>query len=148
MVQVQTQWYRAPEVLLGLGAYSPAVDVWSLGCVFGELLLGRPLFQGDSEIGQLVQICKLLGTPTEAQWPGWTQLPHALAAFPRFPPPPAAVLQQTLFPPPCPACGGADGLEAVEQHALDLLKVRYVYLGCCFVFRPIVLAVISSIPAR
>lgn len=61
--EIQSLWYRAPEVLLGVENYSLSVDVWSAGCVAAELALGRPLFPGDSEFGSLVMIFSLLGTP-------------------------------------------------------------------------------------
>merc|ERR1712137_330265 len=62
-----SRYYRAPELIFGASDYSPAIDVWSTGCVFGELLLGQPLFPGDSGVDQLVEIIKVLGTPTKAQ---------------------------------------------------------------------------------
>lgn len=46
--QVVTLWYRAPEILLGARSYSTPVDVWSVGCIFAEMINQRPLFQGDS----------------------------------------------------------------------------------------------------
>ena len=65
--KVVTMWYRAPEILLG-GRYSLSVDVWSAGCVLGEMLLGRPLFPGISCIDQLFLIFSTLGTPTPRSW--------------------------------------------------------------------------------
>ncbi len=56
---VVTLWYRAPELLLGVKEYSTAVDMWSVGCIFAEFLLHKPLFQGKSEIDQLNQIFKV-----------------------------------------------------------------------------------------
>ena len=58
---VVTLWYRAPELLLGIKEYSTAIDVWSIGCIFGELLLMNPLFPGESEVDELNRIFKLLG---------------------------------------------------------------------------------------
>ena len=58
---VVTLWYRAPELLLGIKEYSTAIDVWSCGCIFGELLLMNPLFPGESEVDELNKIFKLLG---------------------------------------------------------------------------------------
>lgn len=55
-VQVVTLWYRAPEILLGSTRYSTPVDVWSIGCMFAEMVNRRPLFHGDSEIDQLFRI--------------------------------------------------------------------------------------------
>ncbi len=46
--QVVTLWYRAPEILLGAKHYSTPVDVWSIGCIFAEMINQRPLFPGDS----------------------------------------------------------------------------------------------------
>merc|ERR1712025_970580 len=72
---VVTLWYRAPELLLGIKQYSTAIDVWSCGCIFGELLLMNPLFPGESEVDELNKIFKLLGTPNEKIWPGYNKLP-------------------------------------------------------------------------
>ena len=59
-LQVVTLWYRAPEVLLGAQRYSCPVDVWSVGCIFAEIVNKRPLFQGDSEIDQLFKIFRFV----------------------------------------------------------------------------------------
>lgn len=58
---VVTLWYRSPELLLGQKEYSTYIDVWSLGCIFGELLHMEPLFPGKSDQDQLNRIFKLLG---------------------------------------------------------------------------------------
>ena len=63
--EVITLWYRPPEILLGDERYTAAVDVWSAGCVFAEMLEGRPLFVGLSQIDQLFQIFSKLGSPSE-----------------------------------------------------------------------------------
>lgn len=83
--EVITLWYRAPEILLGEKHYSPAVDIWSVGCIFAELARGRVLFRGDSEIGQLFEIFQLLGTPVDNSWPGVSKLPDYRDVFPRWP---------------------------------------------------------------
>nr|XP_061803476.1 cyclin-dependent kinase 11B-like isoform X5 [Nerophis lumbriciformis] len=72
---VVTLWYRSPELLLGAKEYSTAVDMWSVGCIFGELLTQKPLFPGKSEIDQINKIFKDLGTPSEKIWPGYNELP-------------------------------------------------------------------------
>ncbi|XP_044137858.1 cyclin-dependent kinase 11B isoform X2 [Bufo gargarizans] len=72
---VVTLWYRAPELLLGAKEYSTAIDMWSVGCIFGELLTQKPLFPGKSEIDQINKIFKDLGTPSEKIWPGYNELP-------------------------------------------------------------------------
>ncbi|KAL3837227.1 hypothetical protein ACJMK2_022597 [Sinanodonta woodiana] len=82
--EVVTLWYRAPEILLGSRFYSTPVDVWSLGCIFAEMITRRPLFPGDSEIDQLFRIFRTLGTPDETLWPGVSQLPDYKSTFPRW----------------------------------------------------------------
>jgi glycogen synthase kinase 3 beta len=62
-----SRYYRAPELIFGCTDYTPAIDVWSVGCVIAELLLGQPLFPGESGVDQLVEIIKVLGTPTREQ---------------------------------------------------------------------------------
>uniref|UniRef100_A0AAY4AWX6 cyclin-dependent kinase n=1 Tax=Denticeps clupeoides TaxID=299321 RepID=A0AAY4AWX6_9TELE len=72
---VVTLWYRSPELLLGAKEYSTAVDMWSVGCIFGELLTQKPLFPGKSEIDQINKVFKDLGSPSEKIWPGFSELP-------------------------------------------------------------------------
>ncbi|XP_078154044.1 shaggy-related protein kinase eta-like isoform X1 [Carex rostrata] len=62
-----SRYYRAPELIFGAEEYTTAIDVWSAGCVLAELLLGNPLFPGDSAVDQLVQIIRVLGTPTREE---------------------------------------------------------------------------------
>ncbi|MBA0702179.1 hypothetical protein Goari_005647, partial [Gossypium aridum] len=83
--EVVTLWYRAPEILLGSRHYSTPVDVWSVGCIFAEMVNQRPLFPGDSEIDELFKIFRILGTPNEDTWPGVTSLPDFKSAFPKWP---------------------------------------------------------------
>ncbi|XP_068145645.1 cyclin-dependent kinase 10 [Drosophila tropicalis] len=73
--QMVTLWYRAPELLLGSRTYTAAVDMWAFGCILGELLIGKPLLPGNSEIAQLDLIIELLGAPSKSIWPGFTELP-------------------------------------------------------------------------
>lgn len=56
---VVTLWYRAPELLLGAENYDRAIDMWSIGCIFGELLTKVPLLQGKNEVDQLTKVCVL-----------------------------------------------------------------------------------------
>ncbi|CAN7984626.1 unnamed protein product, partial [Ixodes hexagonus] len=62
-----SRYYRAPELIFGATDYTTMIDVWSAGCVLAELLLGQPIFPGDSGVDQLVEIIKVLGTPTKEQ---------------------------------------------------------------------------------
>jgi glycogen synthase kinase 3 beta len=62
-----SRYYRAPELIFGATDYTPAIDVWSTGCVIAETILGQPLFPGESASDQLVEIIKILGTPTKQQ---------------------------------------------------------------------------------
>ena len=73
--RVVTLWYRPPELLMGASAYGCEVDNWSVGCIIGELCLGRPLFPGADEVHQAELIFAVCGSPTEAEWPGCTRLP-------------------------------------------------------------------------
>ncbi|OIW19788.1 hypothetical protein TanjilG_24434 [Lupinus angustifolius] len=83
--EIVTLWYRAPEVLLGSSHYSTGVDMWSVGCIFAEMARRQALFPGDSEFQQLLNIFKILGTPTEEQWPGVTSL-RDWHVYPRWEP--------------------------------------------------------------
>ncbi|XP_042487468.1 cyclin-dependent kinase G-2-like [Macadamia integrifolia] len=78
---VVTLWYRAPELLLGSKQYSTAVDMWSLGCIMAELLAKEPLFPGKAEVDQIDKIFKMLGTPNETIWPGFSKLPGVKVNF-------------------------------------------------------------------
>ncbi len=82
--EVVTLWYRAPEILLGQESYSTPIDLWSIGCIFCEMLTKKPLFPGDSEIDQLFRIFRTLGTPTDDMWPGVRQLPNFHPIFPSY----------------------------------------------------------------
>ena len=62
---VATRWYRAPEILLGSTCYGKAVDIWSVGCILGEMLLGKPLFPGTSTMHQISSLLEVTGRPTE-----------------------------------------------------------------------------------
>ncbi|XP_028523006.2 cyclin-dependent kinase 4 isoform X3 [Apis cerana] len=77
---VVTQWYRAPEVLLGC-SYATPVDIWSVGCILAELSRLEPLFPGTSEGDQLDRIFQIIGTPSQGEWPenvslSWTAFPY------------------------------------------------------------------------
>ncbi len=110
--EVVTLWYRAPDVLLGSRKYSTPVDVWSIGCIFAEMVNGTPLFKGTSEDTQLDTIFRHLGTPNEATFPGISELPDWRDNFPVYPSP-------------------ADGLHSLvpklDADGLSLLQSMLVY---------------------
>ena len=61
---VATRWYRAPEILLGSSKYTKAVDMWSVGCILGEMYYGKAIFPGNSTLNQIERILELLGKPS------------------------------------------------------------------------------------
>jgi cyclin-dependent kinase len=78
--EVVSLWYRAPDILLGSTKYSTSVDIWSIGCIFAEMVTGVAPFavsesDSDSEADQLNCIMRVLGTPDETSFPRWTELP-------------------------------------------------------------------------
>ncbi|KAJ3414846.1 Cyclin-dependent kinase 20, partial [Chytridiales sp. JEL 0842] len=84
--QVATRWYRAPELLYGARIYDYGVDLWAVGCIFGELLNHSPLFPGQTDIDQLYYVLHTLGSPTTESWPELETLPdYNKIQFPQFP---------------------------------------------------------------
>ncbi|ODM16616.1 hypothetical protein SI65_08123 [Aspergillus cristatus] len=99
---VVTLWYRSPELLLGAEKYGTEIDMWSIGCIFGELLTKEPLLQGKNEVDQVSKIFALTGPPTQQTWPGFRSLPNAkslklpsISSAPSGNPP---LLPRTKFP--------------------------------------------------
>ncbi|KMZ62455.1 Mitogen-activated protein kinase HOG1 [Zostera marina] len=74
--QVVTLWYRAPELILGATHYGVGVDLWSTGCILGELLAKKPILPGRTEVEQLYKIFRLCGSPSD-EYLQKTKLPHA-----------------------------------------------------------------------
>ncbi|GBG74215.1 hypothetical protein CBR_g17928 [Chara braunii] len=72
--RVVTLWYRPPELLMGANKYGPSVDMWSVGCVFAELLTGKALFPGEREEDVLHLIFHTCGFPDESTWPGVSKI--------------------------------------------------------------------------
>jgi|Transcript_10653 cyclin-dependent kinase len=104
--EVVTLWYRAPDVLMGSRKYSTPVDLWSVGCIFGEMASSRPLFPGTSDHDQLMRIFKVLGTPNEETWPTMADLPEYKGDFPVY----DCVSLASVAPKLC-----ADGLDLLTQ---------------------------------
>ncbi|KAK2954222.1 putative Cyclin-dependent kinase 3 [Blattamonas nauphoetae] len=107
---VVTLWYRPPEILLGSDKYDTSADLWSCGCIIAELFLGRPLFEGDSEIDQLYKIFSILGTPTQELWKGLTSCRYWREEFPKWSQPRLAEI-----------------LEDVEPSLLDIVQNLLLY---------------------
>ncbi|CAK9014168.1 unnamed protein product [Durusdinium trenchii] len=80
--RVASLWYRSPEIFLGAETKGTPVDLWSAGCVIAEMATSKPIFPARCEIGMLFCQFDLLGTPTEASWPGVTGLPYWSEKFP------------------------------------------------------------------
>jgi len=108
--EVVTLWYRAPEVLLGSQRYSMPVDIWSIGCIFAEMASKKPLFHGDSEIDQLFRVFRILGTPTEENWKGVTELPDYKPSFPKW-----------------KECKLSSVTKNIDADGLDLLQQMLIY---------------------
>jgi serine/threonine protein kinase len=115
-----SRYYRAPELIFGATNYTTAIDVWSVGCVAAELLLGNPLFPGESGVDQLVEIIKVLGTPSReeirAMNPNYTEF-----KFPHIRPSPWG----KVF-----SCNGGRAslsAQAPPSDALDLIGSLLVY---------------------
>lgn len=98
--EIVTLWYRAPEILLGTRCYSTAVDVWSTGCILAEMVHGRSIFCGESEIEQLFAIFRVLGTPNASVWPGVEDL-RDFHEFPQWKPQPLSQMLPALGPLGC-----------------------------------------------
>ncbi|KAI1101596.1 Pkinase-domain-containing protein [Jackrogersella minutella] len=83
---VVTIWYRAPELLLGSRHYTPAIDMWAVGCIFAELLSLRPIFKGEEakmdkktvpfQRNQMQKIVDIMGMPTKERWPFLSSMPE------------------------------------------------------------------------
>merc|ERR1719329_1647214 len=89
-----TLWYRAPELLYGAKYYGNGVDIWSAGCIMGELFLRRALFQGRGEFDMLAKIFEKRGTATEETWRDVSALPNFVEFTPLAQVPLSTVLPQ------------------------------------------------------
>ena len=105
--EVVTLWYRAPEILLGSKDYFTPVDMWSFGCILAEMINGRALVSGDSEIDQINKIFQLFGTPNESIWAGFEQL-SGDTKFKQYTATPTALIFKTK-----------------DKQAIDLMSVFY-----------------------
>uniref|UniRef100_A0A7I4F5E5 Protein kinase domain-containing protein n=2 Tax=Physcomitrium patens TaxID=3218 RepID=A0A7I4F5E5_PHYPA len=109
--RVVTLWYRPPELLLGATEYGVAVDLWSTGCILAELLAGKPIMPGRTEVEQLHKIFKLCGSPSEEYWKK-SKLPHATIFKPQQPY--KRCIQETFKEFPASSLALLDTLLAIE----------------------------------
>lgn len=126
---VATRWYRAPEILLGSHKYTTYADMWSVGCILGEMLIGKPLFTGSSSLNQVDVILRCLGRPSSADIAAM-QSPYADSTISRMHIKPGPSIESLLYGAP------ADGVDLVKRllvanphrrlSALDALKHPYV----------------------
>ncbi|KAI1006596.1 Serine/threonine-protein kinase [Podosphaera aphanis] len=108
---VVTIWYRAPELLLGSRHYTPAIDMWAIGCIFAELLSLRPIFKGEEakmdakktvpfQRNQMQKIVEIMGMPTKEKWPHLTNMPEynqLSTLIPNGGPKPVSYLEKWYF---------------------------------------------------
>uniref|UniRef100_A0A803KZ44 non-specific serine/threonine protein kinase n=1 Tax=Chenopodium quinoa TaxID=63459 RepID=A0A803KZ44_CHEQI len=126
-----SRYYRAPELIFGATEYTTAIDMWSVGCVMAELLLGQPLFPGENGVDQLVEIIKILGTPTreeikcmnpnysEFKFPQIKAHPWHKVFHKRMPPEAVDLVSRLLQYSPKLRCSA---LEACAHHFFDDLR--------------------------
>ena len=129
--EVVTLWYRAPDVLLGSRKYSTQIDMWSAGCIFAEMVTGKPMFPGANEADELRLIFKSLGTPTEATWPSVSSLPDwQKYTFSKYP----GYALSKLVP-------------GLDENGYDLLNVRFCLLpfGSRYTLASYLVMIIASI---
>lgn len=76
LLQIVTLWYRAPELLLGSERYTLGIDMWSVGCIFAEIAVNKPLFSGDCEIDQIMKIFELVNIYAKLAilYQGWAEV--------------------------------------------------------------------------
>uniref|UniRef100_A0A5S6QQ43 Cyclin-dependent kinase 12 n=1 Tax=Trichuris muris TaxID=70415 RepID=A0A5S6QQ43_TRIMR len=139
--KVITLWYRPPELLLGEERYGPEVDIWSVGCILGELFVKKPIFQGTSELQQLELISRVCGSPLPDVWPNVTSLPYygtfkmkrvyhrvLREQFKFLPPEALDLLDNMLTLDPSKRCSAFGALESPWLVSVDLSKSQHPQL--------------------
>ncbi|KAE8718259.1 putative serine/threonine-protein kinase [Hibiscus syriacus] len=111
--RVVTLWYRPPELLMGSTSYDVTVDLWSVGCVFAEVLMGKPILKGRTEVEQLHKLFKLCGLPPDEYWKK-LKLPHSTMFKPQHPS--ESCLQQRCKEIPATALNLLETLLSIEPH--------------------------------
>jgi cyclin-dependent kinase len=114
--EVVTLWYRAPDILMGSKDYNTSVDIWSVGCIFAEIVTKKPLFPGKNEDDQLNKIFKIRGTPNPDDWPGITDLTGYKNDFPQYE---KEKISNYLK--------NAEGKVLLDDEGIDLLEMMLVH---------------------
>ncbi|KAK8479049.1 hypothetical protein V6N13_028422 [Hibiscus sabdariffa] len=126
--RVVTLWYRPPELLMGSTSYDVSVDLWSVGCVFAEVLMGKPILKGRTEVEQLHKIFKLCGSPPDEYWKK-LKLPHSTMFKPQHPY--ESCLRQRCEEIPAATLNLLETLLSIEPHkrgtASSALKSEYFH---------------------
>lgn len=117
--EVVTLWYRSPDVLLGSKFYSTGIDMWSIGCIFAEMITGRPLASGNSQFEQLLSIQKVLGSANSSEWPEYEEYLNAAVEGNVI----TKTQRQQLIG-NVPSIGLETLFPALEPDGIDLLKVK------------------------
>lgn len=118
-------FYRAPEALMDPINYGTSADIWSAGCVIGELFARTILFPGDSPIDQIMRIFTVLGTPSEEEWPATDNYTNILQSLPKCPP--GDLSSFILSSRENDKQKDIDNSEEIDPHFYDLLKKMLVY---------------------
>ena len=116
---VQTRWYRAPELMLGDTKYNTSIDVWSIGTLLYEMLTKTVMFPGSCEIEQLFRIFRQFGTPTPQTWAGIEKLPCYKHTFPQWKPKPLTPSIKGLDSQSCELIG-----KMLQLNPLDRINFR------------------------
>lgn len=118
--EVVTLWYRSPDVLLGSRQYGTTVDMWSVGCIFAEMVTCTALFPGKNDAEQLMLIFKFLGSPNVTVWPSMNSYPNSanMLSKPEF---------TENLEPMCEVAFCTPAYERIGRHGIDLLRqfLRY-----------------------
>lgn len=126
--EVVTLWYRPPDVLLGSKFYSTSIDMWSVGCIFAEMVTGRPLASGNTNFDQLLKIQSVLGLPNTVDWPEFDE--YVASAVDSSVITRAQKLQLLQVPPPVASFEKL--FPTLEASGIDLMRVKKIV--CVFIY--------------
>ena len=127
--EVVTLWYRSPDVLLGSKCYSTSIDMWSIGCIFAEMITGTPLAAGETNYKQLLEIQEVLGSPSLLEWPEMETVANEAIAAGVI----TAEQRKTLWTGTKPP-SLASQFPNLEASGIDLLSVKASIKSATFVF--------------